>query len=151
MPLTVYAFADKQTLAQFLRKARVDAGVSQQAAADHLQLHRPAITEIEAGRRDVSALEFLSLLRVYGVELGGNAEGGESLLLGFQFFVFVMSCIAYRQHSFISGVEFGSVSELAKMALKFIGAPGGVEDCDPKTILSFVEFVASYRDEGERR
>ena len=143
MPLTTYALTDNPSLALFLRKARTDAGISQWAAADHLQLHRPAITEIEAGRRDVSALEFLSLLQLYEVNLADGAD--EAMLFGFQFFVFVMSCIAYRPHSFITGVEFGSASELAEMALKFIGAPDDVEACNPQTVISFVEFVDSWR------
>ena len=38
--------------------------------AKMLDLHRPSISEAEAGRRNVTATELASLAEIYGVELG---------------------------------------------------------------------------------
>ncbi len=43
------------------------AGLSQGQAACLLELHRPAVCEIEAGRRKVSAAELDQFAKIYGV------------------------------------------------------------------------------------
>lgn len=48
-----------------LKEAREYLGLSQQFAADHLGLHRPSITVIEQGKREVSALEMKQFSRLY--------------------------------------------------------------------------------------
>ena len=50
-----------------LRAAREQAGLSQGQVARLLKLHRPSITEVEAGRRRVSVEELAELARIYGV------------------------------------------------------------------------------------
>ena len=60
--------AAKRTLiAERLKEARKLAGVSQGHVAKILGLHRPSISEIEAGNRRVSADELARLAEVYDV------------------------------------------------------------------------------------
>ncbi len=54
-------------IAERLRVAREMAGLTQAQVADILGLHRPAISEMEAGRRKVSGEELGKLSEVYGV------------------------------------------------------------------------------------
>lgn len=58
----------KPVIANRLRAAREAAGLSQGQVAKKLDLHRPTISEIEAGRRSVSAEELAEFARLYGVE-----------------------------------------------------------------------------------
>lgn len=55
------------SLADRLRAAREMAGLSQGQVAGLLKLHRPAVSEIEAGRRKVSAEELALFADAYGV------------------------------------------------------------------------------------
>lgn len=57
---------DAMELARRLRQAREAAGVSQQAAADAIGVHRTAVTQIESGNRSVSTLELTKLANLYG-------------------------------------------------------------------------------------
>lgn len=59
----------KQHLARRLRTARERLGLTQAAAASALGLHRPTISEIEAGRRSVSGEELYEFSRLYGVSV----------------------------------------------------------------------------------
>ena len=52
-------------LGERLRRSREYLGLSQGEVADHMQLSRPAITNMEAGRRKVSTLELARLARLY--------------------------------------------------------------------------------------
>ena len=54
-------------IAQRLRMAREMAGLSQGQVARQLEWHRPTVSEIEAGRRKVSAEELSILCGLYGV------------------------------------------------------------------------------------
>jgi transcriptional regulator with XRE-family HTH domain len=56
-------------LAERLRLAREQAGLSQAQVARQLGLHRPSVSEIEAGRRKVSADELAALSKLYGVSV----------------------------------------------------------------------------------
>ena len=56
-----------ETVAGRLRVARDMAGLSQAQAAGLLGLHRPSISELEAGRRRVSVDELKHLAEIYGV------------------------------------------------------------------------------------
>jgi len=56
-----------ESLGKRLRVAREAAGLSQGQAAGQLGLHRPSVTESEAGNRRVSAEELSAYARVYGV------------------------------------------------------------------------------------
>lgn len=67
--------SDKQELANRLRTARELAGLSQGQAAKHLKLHRPTISEIEAGRRNVRADELRAFANLYGVEVSWLTNG----------------------------------------------------------------------------
>jgi transcriptional regulator with XRE-family HTH domain len=58
-----------------LRAARELAGLSQAQVAKMLSLHRPSISEMEAGRRKVSAEELTELAGIYNVSLSWLAGG----------------------------------------------------------------------------
>jgi len=64
------ARTSQDTLPGRLRLAREQAGLSQGQVAKMLSLHRPSVSEIEAGRRKVSADELTALARIYGVSVG---------------------------------------------------------------------------------
>ncbi|WP_018291776.1 XRE family transcriptional regulator [Verrucomicrobium sp. 3C] len=70
----------KVELGQRLRRSRESAGLSQKEAAAELGLPRPAISQIEAGKRGVDALELMRLAQLYGkpaswfLELGTGAN-----------------------------------------------------------------------------
>ena len=52
-----------------LRTAREQAGLSQGQVARMLSMHRPTISEIEAGRRRVAAEELATFARIYEVSV----------------------------------------------------------------------------------
>jgi transcriptional regulator with XRE-family HTH domain len=58
-----------QQIALRARIARENAGLSQGQAAKHLTIARPSLTEVEAGRRKISAVELAALAKLYGVSL----------------------------------------------------------------------------------
>jgi len=57
----------RAAIAARLRMAREMAGLSQGQVARMLGLHRPSISEAEAGRRRVSAEELARLAEIYGI------------------------------------------------------------------------------------
>lgn len=59
----------KAAMASRLALARERAGLTQRQVAEMLDLHRPAISEAEAGRRNVTAAEMAKLAKIYGVTL----------------------------------------------------------------------------------
>lgn len=56
-------------IAARLRSAREAAGLSQGQVARKMELHRPAISEVEAGRRRVNAEELVVFAELYGVSV----------------------------------------------------------------------------------
>jgi transcriptional regulator with XRE-family HTH domain len=73
--------SDTATLAERLRLARVQAGLSQGQVAKLMGMHRPTISEIEAGRRRVQAEELGQLAKLYRVAVPWllGQEGDEDL------------------------------------------------------------------------
>ncbi len=65
----------RMALAERLRMAREIAGLSQGQVAKKLGLHRPSVSEIEAGRRRVSAQELAELADLYRVDASWLAGG----------------------------------------------------------------------------
>ena len=65
-----------QALARRLKAAREQAGLSQEIVSRKLDLNRPAISEIEAGRRKVSATELSVLSDLYHVSMDWLMSGG---------------------------------------------------------------------------
>jgi transcriptional regulator with XRE-family HTH domain len=59
----------KAAIASRLRLARERAGLSQGQIAKVLKMHRPTISEIEAGRRAVSAEELTEFAKAYSVTI----------------------------------------------------------------------------------
>jgi len=57
------------SVAERLREARETAGLSQGQVAKKLKMHRPTISEIEAGRRKLSAQELERFTDLYGVSI----------------------------------------------------------------------------------
>jgi transcriptional regulator with XRE-family HTH domain len=69
-------------LAQRLRTAREHSGLSQGQVAKLLDMHRPTVSEIEAGRRKVSAEELTEFARIYEVTvawLSGEEDDDQGL------------------------------------------------------------------------
>lgn len=59
--------SDREKIAARLKDARLLAGLSQAQAADKLGLQRPAVSELEAGNRKVSAEELIRFGQLYRV------------------------------------------------------------------------------------
>lgn len=76
--MTDSAEPHRSAIAERLREARKAAGLSQGQVAKLLQMHRPTISEIEAGNRRVSAEELMKFAETYDVTvswlLGETAE-----------------------------------------------------------------------------
>lgn len=60
----------REIMASRLTIARKNAGLSQAQTAEKLGLQRPAISEIEAGRRKVTAEELVQFSDMYKTDLG---------------------------------------------------------------------------------
>lgn len=60
---------ERAAIAQRLRAAREQVGLSQGQVALMMGLQRPSISEIEAGRRGVAAEEITKLSNIYGVSV----------------------------------------------------------------------------------
>ena len=72
--------ATRAQIAERLKVARKLAGISQGQVAKLLGLHRPSISEIEAGNRNVSAGEVIHLAEIYDVSVAWLlGEAPESL------------------------------------------------------------------------
>jgi transcriptional regulator with XRE-family HTH domain len=68
MARTPIGFAGSDGIVQLgrrLKEAREYVGITQEEAAAHLQVRRSAISEMEAGKRGVGALEMKSLAALY--------------------------------------------------------------------------------------
>lgn len=71
---------NRAIIASRLREARKMAGLSQAQVARELGLHRPSISEAEAGNRKVSAGELAKLAKLYDVSVSWLlGEGAEKL------------------------------------------------------------------------
>lgn len=58
---------EREKIAERLKEARTMAGLSQESAAKIMGVQRPAISEIEAGKRKVSAEEVIKFSKLYKV------------------------------------------------------------------------------------
>lgn len=71
--------AKKREIATRIRMAREMAGLSQAQVAKKIGVHRPAVSEVEAGRRSVSAEELAVLADLFDVDVSwlaaAKAEG----------------------------------------------------------------------------
>ena len=72
--------ASRQTIASRLRLGREMAGLTQGQVAKIRGWHRPTVSEIEAGRRRVSADELTSFAELYGVSVSWIVEDEEDSL-----------------------------------------------------------------------
>lgn len=64
---TLSSESNKVAIASRLREARKTAGLSQGQVAKLLGMHRPTVTEIEAGNRKVNADELMRFAETYDV------------------------------------------------------------------------------------
>jgi transcriptional regulator with XRE-family HTH domain len=60
--------SERERIASRLKEARILSGLSQEHAAKKLDLQRPAISEIESGKRKVSAEEIIQFANLYKVD-----------------------------------------------------------------------------------
>lgn len=109
--------SEKQALAMRLRQARAYAGLSQGQVAKLLDMHRPTISEIEAGRRTVSAEELNRFAQIYDV--------GVSWLVG--------------EDAELSGAE-GATIELAARELSKL------KEEDRETVMRLLRSLSGRRD-----
>jgi len=58
---------EREQIAERLKDARTRSGLSQESAAKFLGIQRPAISEIESGKRKVSAEEIIQFSKLYKV------------------------------------------------------------------------------------
>jgi transcriptional regulator with XRE-family HTH domain len=66
---------NREQMALRLRSARKAIGLTQAQVAERLRVHRPTVSEMEAGRRRVSADELARLAQMYGVPVQWLASG----------------------------------------------------------------------------
>src|SRR5947207_11962 len=71
--------ADKKDIATRLRWAREQAGLSQGQVAQRMGVHRPTISQIEAGDRNVRIDELDRLAELYGVSREWLVDGDQVL------------------------------------------------------------------------
>ena len=101
------------SVAERLREAREAAGLSQGQVAKKLEMHRPTITEIEAGRRKVPAQELEQFAELYGVSIewivngSTGADSGDARVL-----------MAARQLSKMSDVDLDRLMKMLRMLRK---------------------------------
>ncbi len=70
----------KHLIAVRLKEARILAGLSQGQVAKKMSMHRPTISEIEAGNRNVTAPELGQFAELYDVDLAWlSGEGADQL------------------------------------------------------------------------
>ncbi|MEM1010632.1 MAG: helix-turn-helix transcriptional regulator [Planctomycetota bacterium] len=69
----------KQALARRLRWAREQAGLSQGQVAKKIDVHRPTISQIESGQRNVKTEELSRLADIYGVKESWLIKGDDAL------------------------------------------------------------------------
>ena len=65
----------RKNVAKRLKQARETAGLSQGQVAKKLNMHRPTISEIEAGRRRVSAEEIFKFSELYSIDANWITKG----------------------------------------------------------------------------
>ena len=71
--------ANQKPLAARLKWAREQAGLSQGQVAQRLDVHRPTISQIEAGERNVRIDELDKFAEIYGVEKAWLLDGDSAL------------------------------------------------------------------------
>lgn len=109
----------RQAIATRLRLARENAGLSQGQVAKKFGWHRPTLSEVEAGRRRVSAEELASMARLYGV--------ATSWVLGEE-------------------TELEAVTDRARLAARQLGK---LNDNDLDTLLELIRSLRMSEDSRE--
>ena len=78
MPTSTIRIPTQASIGGRVRLARDQAGLRQEDLAAHLGIPRPSVSEIEAGRRDVSSVELAKLAEYLGKPLGWFVAVGDS-------------------------------------------------------------------------
>lgn len=103
---------DKEKIAQRLKEARGKSGLSQDQAATLMKLPRPAISEIESGRRKVTVQEVIQFADIYHVDTSWLLLEDEDSVHEAQ------KKFAARELSKLSPEEFKKVMDVLKMIRK---------------------------------
>lgn len=69
--------SQSEVIARRLKMARKQAGLSQSQVAKLMGIHRPTVSEMEAGRRKVAAEELSKMAEIYDVRLSWLAGSEE--------------------------------------------------------------------------
>ncbi len=101
---------ERLEIAGRLRLARETAGLSQGQAAKRLGLHRPTVSEIEAGRRRVTAEEVSAFSQLYSVDANWITAGAQGPDLGNDKIV-----LAARQLSKLKDEDLERLMDLIRM------------------------------------
>lgn len=100
----------RKEIAGRLRTARESAGLSQGQVARRLAMHRPTVSEIEAGRRRVNAEEITAFGELYGVDANWITEGSGDITEGTDKIMF-----AARQLSKLKDKDLDKLLSLLQM------------------------------------
>ncbi len=107
----------RTAIAARLRMAREAAGLSQGQAAKLMDMHRPTVSEIEAGRRRLAADELAGFAEAYGISvawlLGENDDGADDVSDRIK--------LAARQ---LSGLKDEDLDKLMRLLQSMRGAGG---------------------------
>jgi transcriptional regulator with XRE-family HTH domain len=109
----------RENIANRLREAREAAGLSQGQVAKRLDMHRPTISEIEAGRRRVTGEDIARLSDLYGVDANWITEGQSGASAGTDKIM-----LAARQ---LSKLKDKDLDRLLKLLQMLRGAEGSDE------------------------
>lgn len=77
--MTAQTHTSALAIGQRLRAAREQAGLSQSQVASMMKLHRPTISQIEAGERNLKPAEITQFTKIYGVKDSWILTGESSL------------------------------------------------------------------------
>ena len=102
--------SDKPTIADRLKEARAHSGLTQGQAAALLNMHRPTISEIEAGRRKVKVQEVSLFADIYGVSANWLLNGDSGIFDDIDSKVL----LAARELSKLKDEDFNKVMKLLK-------------------------------------
>jgi len=101
---------DQASIGKRLKEARKQAGLTQGQIAKIMSMHRPTISEIEAGRRKVSGEEVSSFADEYGVATSWLLEGAADSIRDVDSKIF----LAARELSKLKDEDFDKLMKLLR-------------------------------------
>jgi transcriptional regulator with XRE-family HTH domain len=112
----------RKKLAERLREAREYLGLSQEDAAEHVGIPRPAISQLERGNRRVDAIELASFAKLY-----------------------------QRPVSYFTGEEGGTETAQIEVLNRLKEAAAELSETDREEVVRFAEFLRTRSTPGKDR